>query len=231
MPLQGRRNTIRSEMVIDTLSVGLPKKEVLYGRELTTGICKTPVLGLLRLGKTGFEGDGVGDPRYHGGPNKAVCVYSRDHYPYWEAVLGIRMPAAAFGENLTVAGLHEEEVCIGDIFGLGTAVVQVSQPRQPCRTLAARFGREDMVQLVKDSGRTGFYLRVLEEGSVGQGDALVLRERDERGVAVSFANHIRYHDRSNCPGIGRVLSVPALSESWQRFFQELQEKCREGHGA
>ncbi|MCC6347816.1 MAG: MOSC domain-containing protein, partial [Nitrospirales bacterium] len=115
-------------MIIDTLSVGLPRKEVLSGRELVTGIRKTPVSGPLRLGKTGFEGDGVGDTRYHGGPNKAVCVYSRNHYPYWEEVLGISMPASAFGENLTVAGLHEEEVCIGDIFGVGTAVVQVSQP-------------------------------------------------------------------------------------------------------
>lgn len=218
-------------MIIDTLSVGLPRKEVLSGRELVTGIRKTPVSGPLRLGKTGFEGDGVGDTRYHGGPNKAVCVYSRNHYPYWEEVLGISMPASAFGENLTVAGLHEEEVCIGDIFGVGTAVVQVSQPRQPCATLAARFGREDMVQLVKNSGHTGFYLRVLEEGAVGQGDALVLRERDPRGVTVSFANHIRYHAREDCPGIEKVLSVPALSESWQRFFRELEERCRGGHDA
>ncbi|MBZ0158507.1 MAG: MOSC domain-containing protein [Alphaproteobacteria bacterium] len=218
-------------MIIDTLSIGLPKKEVFNGREFITGICKTPVSGLLRLGKTGFEGDGVGDPRYHGGPNKAVCVYSREHYSYWEEVLGIGMPMAAFGENLTVTDLREEEVCVGDIFGIGTAVVQVSQPRQPCATLAARLGREDMVQLVKDSGRTGFYLRVLEEGMVEQGNALVLRERDARGVTVSFTNRVRYHERDNREGIEKILSVPALSESWHRFFLEVRERGRGGHGS
>ena len=145
---------------IETLSIGLPKKEMLNGKEVVTGICKSPVSGHLHLGKLGFDGDGVGDLWYHGGPSKAVCVYSYDHYLYWENLLGTKLPIPAFGENLTVSGLQEDDICIGDIFYVGTAVVQVSQPRQPCNTLAARHGRNDMVQLVKDSGYTGFYLRV-----------------------------------------------------------------------
>ncbi|MBS1235093.1 MAG: 6-N-hydroxylaminopurine resistance protein [Nitrospirae bacterium] len=212
-------------MIVESLNIGLPKKENFYGKEIITGIRKQPVAGSLHLGKLGFENDGVGDLKHHGGDDKAVCVYSLDHYPYWEDALGIRLPVVAFGENLTVSSLHEDDICIGDIFQLGTAVVQVSQPRQPCRTLAARYGRDDLVKLVVDSGRTGFYFRVLEEGIAEKGAELIFKERDPRSVSVSFANHTYHHDRKNCAGIERVLAVPALSASWQKSFQELKEKC------
>ena len=210
---------------IKVLSIGLPKKEVFQGKELTTGICKTPVAGPCLLTKQGFEGDGVGDLKYHGGIDKAVCVYSIDHYPYWEKTLGITLPQAAFGENLSVSGMLEDGVCIGDLYRIGTAEVQVSQPRQPCKTLAARYGREDFVKLVVDSGRTGFYFKVIVEGRVRTGDAVTLIERDARGVSVAFANQIYHHDRKNREGIAKVLAVPALSESWQKSFQELQDKA------
>jgi len=212
-------------MIIESLNVALPRKEIFSGREILTGICKSAVSGPLLLKKLGFEGDGVGDLRYHGGPDKAVCVYSKEHYPYWEKILGITLPPAAFGENLTVSHLHEEDVCIGDIFQLGTAVVQLSQPRQPCKTLAARYDRSDMVKLVRNSGRTGFYCRVLEEGMVEKGSPFVLKERDPLGITVAFANHIYHHDNGNCEGLKKVLEVPALSESWQRSFRALIEKC------
>ena len=214
-------------MIIESLNVGLPRKEVFANKEIITGICKSAVSGPLLLKKLGVEGDGVGDLRYHGGPDKAVCVYSKEHYPYWEKILGITLPAAAFGENLTVSGLHEEGICIGDVFQLGTAIVQVSQPRQPCRTLAARYGRSDMIKLVTDSGRTGFYCRVLEEGMVEKGSPFVLTERDPLSITVAFANHIYHHDNGNCEGLKKVLEVPALSESWQRSFRALIEKCKQ----
>jgi MOSC domain-containing protein YiiM len=214
-------------MIIESLNIGLPKKEIFYGKEIVTGICKVPVTKPLILSKLGFEGDGVGDSKHHGGTDKAVCVYSVDYYPYWEDVLGIKLPPASFGENLSVSNLKEDDVCIGDIFQIGAAVVQISQPRQPCKTLAARYGRSDMVKLVVDSGRTGFYFRVLEEGTVEKGDALILKERDTHRVTVSFANRILHHSRDNCDGIKKVLAVPALSESWQRSFQELNKRCKE----
>ena len=212
-------------MIVESLNIGLPKKENFYGKEIITGIRKQPVAGSLHLGKLGFENDGVGDLKHHGGDDKAVCVYSLDHYPYWEDALGIRLPVAAFGENLTVSNLHEDDICIGDIFQLGTAVVQVSQPRQPCRTLTARYGRDNLIKLVVDSGRTGLYFRVLEEGIVKKGDELILKERDPRSVSVSFASHTYHHDRKNCGAIEKVLAVPVLSASWQKSFQELKEKC------
>lgn len=211
-------------MIVKALTIGLPKRETFGKQELVTGICKQPAAGAVFLSKLGFEGDGVGDRTHHGGHDKAVCVYSLDHYPYWESTLGITMPTAAFGENLSVAGMHEDDVCIGDVYRIGTAEVQVSQPRQPCGTLAARYGREDLVRLVVDSGRTGFYFRVLTEGQVRAGEILALIERDPRGVSIAFANNIFHHDRANRDGIEKVLAVPALSGSWLRSFQELKNK-------
>lgn len=150
-------------------------------------------------------------------------MYSTDHYPYWEKVLGIKLPVAAFGENLSVSNLHEDGVCIGDIFQVGTAIVQISQPRQPCRTLAARYGRSDLVKMVVDTGRTGFYFKVLREGIVKREDELILMERNSDNITISFANRILHHDKKNREGIDKVLAVTALSESWQQSFHKLKK--------
>lgn len=209
--------------VVESLNIGLPKKEIFFGKEITTGISKLPVSGPLHLKTTGFEGDGVADTKHHGGEDKAVCVYSSIHYAYWEDILGIKLSRAAFGENLTVSDLLEDNVCIGDIFEAGTALVQVSQPRQPCKTLAVRYGRNDLVKLVVDSGRTGFYFRVLKEGIVEKGTILILKERDFHKVTVSFANYIYHHDRNNYQAVKEILAVQALSESWRQSFQKMLE--------
>jgi len=211
--------------VVESLNIGTPKKEIFHGKEVTTGICKIPVAMPLHLTKTGFEGDGVADLKHHGGEDKAVCVYSKSHYHYWEDVLGIKLPPAAFGENLSVSNLPEDVVCIGDIFMAGTALVQVSQPRQPCRTVALRYGRDDMVKLIVDSGRTGFYLRVLEEGEVWNGAQLLLREKDPSIITVSFANYIYHHQKDNYGAIKEILAVQALSGSWRQSFKKLLEKA------
>lgn len=215
-----------NKIIIESLNIGLPKKEAFYGKEIVTGICKVPSSEPLHLKQFGFEGDGVGDVKHHGGLDKAVCVYSKDHYLYWEKVIGIKLPVAAFGENLSVANLREDDICIGDVVELGTAIVQVSQPRQPCKTLAARYGRRDLVKLVVNSGRTGFYFRVLREGIVEKDSPFIIKERDSLKITVAFANQIYHHDNKNCEGISKVLGVPALSESWQRSFLELRKKCR-----
>jgi len=212
------------EMIIKVLNIGLPKQELFHGKKFTTGMCKRPLTTPLRATHQGLEGDGVGDLKHHGGSDKAVCVYSIDHYGYWEETLGIRMPDAAFGENFSVTGMDENSVCVGDRYRIGTATMQVSQPRQPCSTLAARYGREDFVRLVVNSGKTGFYLRVLEEGTVAAGDSISLLEQDPRRVSIAFANQIYHHDRKNREGIERVLAVPDLSESWRKSFLELRSQ-------
>ena len=219
------RKGVPLEMIVESLNVGLPKKEIFDGKPITTGICKKPVSGQVTLKALGFDGDGVADTRNHGGPDKAICVYSLDHYPFWEKTLGIKVPAAAFGENLSVSNLKEDDVCIGDIFLLGTAAVQISQPRQPCKTLAARYGRNDLVKLVVNSGYSGFYFRVIQEGVVKKGNPLILKDEDPQKISVAFANRIFHHDRKNREGIETVLAIPALSEAWQRSLRKMREKC------
>jgi len=216
---------LTGKMLIESLNIGLPKNEIFHGKEVRTGISKIPVSGPIHLNELGFDGDGVADHKHHGGPDKAVCVYSRDHYPYWEKILGGELPPAAFGENLSVSGIMEDRVCIGDIFQVGTALAQVSQPRQPCAKLAARYDRDDMVKLVADSGRTGFYFRVLENGIVRVGEPILLKEREPHQVSVTFANNIFHHDKRNYEGVEKVLAVPALSDSWRRSFQKLAKNC------
>jgi len=211
-------------MFVKALNIGLPTKEQFFGKEIITGICKLPTSDPLFLSRLGLEGDGVGDLTHHGGHDKALCVYSADYFPYWEKTLGISLPDAPFGENLSVSELHEDAICIGDIFQLGTAVVQVSQPRQPCSTLAARYGRSDMVKLVVNSARTGFYFRVLQEGVISTGNTLDLKERDTRAITISFANRAYYHEKRNIDAIEKVLAVPALSESWRRSFQQFKDQ-------
>jgi MOSC domain-containing protein YiiM len=211
-------------MVIVSLNIGLPRREIFGGKELITGICKRPVQGPVLVRRTGFEGDGVGDRKNHGGADKAVCVYSLEHYPFWEKELSTTLPPAAFGENLTVRGLREEDIRIGDVLRAGSALFEVSQPRQPCKTLAARLGRADLPKMMTAAGRTGFYMRVLEEGTVSPGDELRLVREDPLGVTVAFANRIHYHERDNLKGIERVLAVPALSGAWRDTFRKMKEK-------
>ncbi|MGH2369464.1 MAG: MOSC domain-containing protein, partial [Chloroflexota bacterium] len=140
-------------------------------RRWTSGIFKQPVAGPVRLGWTNLELDAQADLSVHGGPDKAVCVYAADHYAYWRTNLRrADLPYGAFGENFTVAGMDETEVCIGDVFAVGQAQVQVSQPRQPCWKLARRWRVRDLAARVERMGYTGWYFRVLAEGIVAAGD-------------------------------------------------------------
>ncbi|MCI4626625.1 MAG: MOSC domain-containing protein [Candidatus Magnetoovum sp. WYHC-5] len=211
-------------MKIESINIGLPTGVSLDGKMVTTGIYKQPVAEAIRVGVNGLEGDGVGDLKHHGGRDKAVCVYSADYYSYWEEVLSVKLPVAAFGENFTLSDMKESEVCIGDVFEVSGVLLQVSQPRQPCRTLAARHNRNDLVKLVVDSGYTGFYFRVLKEGVVKTGDVLILKERPHAEISVAFANHTFHHDKHNRQAVEKVLSAKELSLSWQESFSKLLEK-------
>ena len=130
------------------------------------------------LGRTDLDGNAQADLKNHGGPDKAVCCYSAEHYPDWRNTLGLsedEFGYGAFGENFTLSGFTEDAVCLGDIYTVGTAKVQVSQPRMPCWKVGRRWERPDLPGEMTATGRTGFYLRVLEEGEVGAGDTLTLQ--------------------------------------------------------
>jgi MOSC domain-containing protein YiiM len=205
-----------------SLNVSLPREVRDADRTLRTGIFKEPVTGRRMLRLTNFEGDGQADLENHGGRSKGACVYSHDHYAYWEDELGLDpLPFGQFGENLTVRGLTEDEVHIGDVFRVGDAKVEVSQPRIPCSKLGMRMGSSGFPKLFLASLRTGFYLRVLEEGELGAGDALERLALGPEQVPVREACRLLHFDRGNREGIRRVLTIPALSAEWRRAFEKL----------
>lgn len=213
------------EYQVISLNVGKPAHLQDPKREVLSAIHKLPVEEKIYLSSVNFDGDQQADTVNHGGKDKAVCVYSFNHYPYWEKELGFNLPLGAFGENLTVQGMLETDIHIGDIFQLDEAVVQVSQPRQPCYKLAAKYQVPDLVVRVQDTGYTGFYFRVLQEGWVSPQCTILVLERDPAEVTLAYANHIKYHDKQNQEGIERLLAVPALSDSWRLTLEKRRSQA------
>ena len=198
-----------------SLNVGKPAPMPDQKREVISAINKSPVQERLYLSKVNFTGDEQADLKHHGGEDKAVCVYSYDHYPYWESTLSMKLAYGAFGENLTVQRMRETDICIGDVFQLDEAFVQVSQPRQPCHKLAAKHQISDLAVQVQNTGFTGFYFRVLQEGYVSPNSRLERKEQDPSGITIDYANQIMHHDKHNRDGIERILALPSLSASWR----------------
>lgn len=184
-------------------------------RQWTTGFLKAVVEGPVNVGRTNLVGDGQADLKNHGGPDKAICVYPRDHSEYWQADLGLQLPHGAFGENFTTLGLTESEVCIGDIFTCGTAMVQVSQPRQPCWKLARRWQIKDLAARVEKTGRTGWYFRVLSEGTVQAPADVALIQRPYPQWTIAAANTVMRSRSTDAQAARALASCPALSASWQ----------------
>jgi len=188
-----------------------------------TGFFKTPIDGPVFVSATNLAGDGQADLKNHGGIDKAVLAYSADHYPRWRDELRLPgMPFGAFGENLTIAGLNEELVCIRDIFRVGTVTFEVSQPRQPCWKLARRWRRHELTGLVVRNGHSGWYLRVLEEGWIEARMPVELIGRPNPAWSIARANEILHHRRTDLPLTLALAEVPGLANSW---VEELRERA------
>ncbi|MHA2857443.1 MOSC domain-containing protein [Paenibacillus lautus] len=205
-------------MGIVSLNVGKPVTVDYQGKDLSTGIYKQPVEGSLFLSSLNFEGDGQADLVNHGGLDKAVCAYPSEHYPYWERSLGKPMPYAAFGENLTLRGLLEDEVCIGDVYRVGEAVLQVSQPRYPCFKLSQKHGVKDMPARVLNTGYSGFYFRVLEEGKVSADSPVTRLHSHASGIAVLEVLRMMKDGRKDEQGLMRMLEIDELASSLKSQF-------------
>ncbi len=197
--------------VVEALFIG--ELAPLGPRQLPSGIDKKPVCGQIAITATGLQGDNQGDTRHHGGPEKAVHHYPADHYAAWSED-GIVANAPAFGENITTLGLSEANVCIGDVYRFGSALLQVSQGRQPCWRLNARFDRSDMALRVQKSGRTGWYYRVLEEGHAAAGDSLVLLERPQPCWSLARIIELLYTRTMDLDSLRDLASLPELASSW-----------------
>ncbi|MEZ6142566.1 MAG: MOSC domain-containing protein [Zavarzinella sp.] len=173
--------------------------------------------GTVWLGATTLDGDEQSDLIHHGGPDKAVLAYSAEHYPGWrQSMNNPLLPFGAFGENFTVAGLTEADVCIGDTWQVGgEAVVQVSQPRQPCWKLSRRWRIKSLALDVQQTGRTGWYFRVLTEGMVAGGMSLTLRERPYPDWTIERANRVMHAEKSDIAAALELGAIPLLSQNWR----------------
>ncbi|TVX91995.1 MOSC domain-containing protein [Paenibacillus agilis] len=206
------------------LQVGLPSESLTHnGKPVLSGMMKFPVDHTIALRTLGFEGDGQADLRYHGGPEKAVCVYPIEHYTYWQQQWDFDLPISAFGENVTTRGLIEDDVHIGDIYRIGTARVQVTQPRQPCFKLAARYNMANIPIWMQETGYTGYYWRVLEEGIVSPDDQIELIHMDEQRLSIRFANEVMHQKLHGEEGIRALLSNKGLSTNWRATFTKRLE--------
>lgn len=219
---EGSGTTLAARVV--SVNVGMPRPLAHGKGEVRSGIRKSPTRGALWFGENGLEGDGQGDTEHHGGPDKAVCVYPLEHYLYWREHLDTSLDPGSFGENFSAEGLVETEVRIGDVYRVGTALTQVSQPRVPCYKLAARHGEEGLAVWVRETGFTGFYLRCLEPGEVRAGDEVSLVRSPDRGFTVAEANGIM-HGGVDVAGIERLRAVPELSAEWKRMLGSRLEKA------
>jgi MOSC domain-containing protein YiiM len=185
-----------------------------------SGIDKHKVEGPVAAGTLGFEGDEHGDPKHHGGPHKALHAYALAHLPLWAAELphrADRFRPGAFGENLVVTGATEADFCLGDRWRIGSVLAEVSQARQPCWRLNLRFDLPDMARRVQETGRSGWYFRVIEPGVITAGDHGMLAERPHPAWSLSRISHLLYHDRMNRPALEELAALPGLTESWQRL--------------
>ena len=205
-----------------SVNVGLPREIEWRGRIVRTAIWKEPIQGRRGVKRLNVEGDGQADLRGHGGEQRAVFVYQIESYRYWEERLGRHdLTHGQFGENFTIEGLPDDEVCIGDRYRIGTALFEVTQPRVTCYRVGIRTNEPHMAALLTSSGRPGFYLRVLEEGEIGAGDPILLITRGPERMTVAQVNALLYSSQHPRDQLERALRIPALSPGWQWSFKEL----------
>ncbi|HEV2102408.1 MAG TPA: MOSC and FAD-binding oxidoreductase domain-containing protein [Candidatus Acidoferrum sp.] len=212
-----------------SVNVGLPRDILWRGKTVHTGIWKTPVPGRVKVHRLNIDGDGQGDLGGHGGPNRPVMVYQVDSYRYWERELGRNdFSYGQFGENFTVDGLADAEVCIGDRYRIGSALFEISQPRVTCYRVGIRVNDPQMAAKLVAHHRPGFYFRVLEEGEVGPGDEIIKVADGPERMSVAEIDAALYLGGHTRQQLERALRIPALSEGWRGSFQALLQKAANG---
>src|SRR5438874_7189785 len=208
-------------MKLISVNVGLPREITVGGKTVKTSIWKNPIQGRVHVSTLNLDGDQQSDLSVHGGVDKAVYLYPSEHYSYWRTQLPeVDLPWGAFGENFTTDGILEDQVKIGDRIQVGSAEFMVTQPRMPCYKLGIRFNRRDMVKRFLESKRSGFYLAVLGEGEVEQGDAIQFIERQQSGVTITDIVNLYSVDSQNQELLRRATEVAALPQSWKDYFRK-----------
>ena len=213
-----------------SINVGLPRDVAWRGEKVHTAIWKRPVPGRVAVRRLNLDGDGQGDLAGHGGEHRAVMVYQIESYRYWEAQLGRKdFSFGQFGENFTVDGLPDDEVCIGDRYRIGSALFEVTQPRVTCFRVGIRMEEPAMAALLVSHHRPGFYFRVLEEGEVGAGDEIVKVADGPERITVADIDALLYLPNPSREQLERWLRVPALSQGWKTSLKAIaDQKTSEG---
>lgn len=208
-------NYLRIMKIIST-NIGEAKTVLWHGKELTTGIFKFPVEKPIHLGNEDVDNDHVIDRKYHGGIDKACYLYSADHYKFWQNLYpNLEMPWGMFGENLTVDGLNEAEINIGDVFKIGEAVVQATQPRQPCFKLEFRFNDKEIIRKFVNSGFAGVYVRVLEKGYIKATDTMKIVER-KNSISIQKVFQLLYANKLEKEAIQTAVNDPFIAASCRK---------------
>jgi len=216
-------------MKLLSVNVSLPREVPYKGKTVRTGIFKEAAQGRVKLGGLNLDGDGQADLVGHGGIYKAVHVYSIENYDYWKRELGRDdFSYGQFGENFTVEGMPDDKVNVGDVFRVGTALVEVTQPRVPCFKLAMKMEMPNFLKVLMPSERMGFYLRVLEEGEVGAGDVVERVKVDPEQMTVREMFHLLYFAKQKPEGARKALRIPAMSPGWRGSFEEIVGKAPKG---
>lgn len=209
-----------------SVNVSRPREIEFQGKTILTGIFKQPVDERVMIRRLNLDGDAQADLSVHGGVDKAVYAYTLENYDYWRRELERDdLEYGQFGENLTVEGMLDDDVSIGDVFRIGTTLLEVTQPRVPCFKLAARMEMPTFPRLFLKSCRTGFYLRVIEEGEVGAGDSIALERSASDRMSVRQICELLFHDRANVEDVDRALKIEALSPGWRQSFAERIRKA------
>ena len=213
-------------MKIISTNIGNPTTFSWNGREERTGIYKYPTQAPLFLGKTNVDNDTVVDRKHHGGEHKACYMFSSGHYPYWKGKYPqLEWDWGMFGENLTIEGLNESKIRIGDIYRIGSSLVQVSQPREPCYKLGIRFGTQDIIKQYIDHGHPGTYVRILVEGNVRKGDIFELREQSKNPLTVQQFYKLLYAKEKDVELINLAIDNEALPDyKRERLKKYLKDK-------
>lgn len=201
-----------------TIAVGGPRTILWKGEEVVTSIFKTPVPGPVWARRHNLDGDRQSDLKVHGGEFKAVYAYAAEHYDWWRARLGSELERANFGENLTIGGLDEPSVCVGDVLRIGDAELEATEPRLPCFKLGVRFGDARMVKAFAESRRWGLYFRVVREGQIAVGDAVTIVSQDPSRVPVYDIARVYVFDRDDTATMRRLAGHERLDPSWREWF-------------
>jgi MOSC domain-containing protein YiiM len=210
-----------------SINVGQPDAIGSYrGKSVRSGIRKAPISGLVNAGPLGLAGDAQADLVNHGGPDKAVYAYDRGDAMFWEERLKRDFPAGAFGENLTVEGLPSDLVRVGDRYRIGSVLLEVTQPRVPCYKLGIHMGDPGFPQAFAKAFRIGFYLRVLEPGSLSAGDPVEIARRAETVLSIADLMNLYLNGRSDAARLSAAAALPGLSVAWRETLTQYAEEAR-----